>query len=237
MTEPRNSLRAAIDAADHADIDRAKAHEALERAKSMLEQTEAELATYADIDGEIANFLAGRLKAAIGAGELLPDLSALPTDLQGRRAKRAELAERVAAVSGVHAELTNDLKTSEQALERKRYEVELAVEAVVVEDAKAAAEVWLTDLAALAARYWQFEALSQRRIRNAPGEPTLPGVNPYRSLNYDAAVRKVAVQSRGVLTEDNAMLASRLREPAAAKVGAWIHALQKDPNAKLEDIV
>jgi hypothetical protein len=104
------------------------------------------------------------LRVAIATGGPSPDLGVLPEPLAEAKTKRGQAFEKLQAVRDVHGELAADLQTSENTVERSKYQLDLAVEAVVAEDAEALAVQWCR-------RFWVFDAVAGRKIRNDPDQP------------------------------------------------------------------
>jgi hypothetical protein len=173
------------------------------------------------------------MRLAIATGAASPELSALPEHLAEAKAKRAAAIDKLAAIRDVHAELAADLQTSEKAVDLAKYQLDLAVESVVGEDAKALADEWLADLADLQKRFWLFDALNGRRIRNHPDEPKQHFGTGNRPLKLDTSIYKIVIGSRGVITDDAAAGAIAEQQAKAVLVGEYIQELKKNPDAKL----
>jgi hypothetical protein len=141
--------------------------------------------------------------------------------------------EKLNAIRDVHAELSSDLHTSAKAVDLAKYHLDLAVELVVGEDAKELAKEWLADLADLQKRFWLFDALNGRKVRNHPDEPKQHFGTGVRPMKLDTSIHKIATRSRGVLTDDAAAGAIAEQQEKAVLVGEFVQALHRDPDAKL----
>jgi hypothetical protein len=229
-TSARDNLRAAIEALETAELAHAKAIEAEARASNMMSAAEVEVYSFHSLDADVTHHHAGKLRLAIVTGGATPDVGALPAHLQEAKAKRSAAIDKLAAIGAVHAELSADLGTSAMAVERKRYELDLAVEAVVVDDAEALAVQWLADLDDLRRRFWTFEAVAGRKVRLDPDEPLQHFSTGYRPLALGQMVAQITHRSRGVIGGDDAIAE---QQGKAVLVGEFVQALHKDPDAKL----
>jgi hypothetical protein len=229
----REKLREAIEAVEAAEIAHAKSIEAHARAKTMHDAAKADVASFADLDSKISHHNAGKLRVAIATGDAAPDLGTLPVHMAEAKAKRALAVEKLAAIGAVHAELAEDLKTSAKAVDLQKYQLDIAVESVVSEDVKEMADEWLADLADLQRRFWIFDALNGRRIRNHPEEPVQHCGTGNRPWKLDTSIHQIAIRSRGVLTDDAAAGAIAEQQSKAVMVGEYIQELRRNPEAKL----
>jgi hypothetical protein len=226
----RDNLRAAIEVVETAELGQAKSIEAHTRAQTMHDAAKADLASFDHLDAEIAHHHAGKLRVAIATGGAAPDLSQLPEHMAGAKAKRAAAIDKLGAISAVHGELAEDLQTSAKAVELEKYQLDLATESVVAEDAEAMAVKWLADPADLRKRFWMFDALSGRKIRLDPNEPKQHFGTGYRPMKLGTAIHEIVIRSRGVI--GNGDVTTEQREKALL-VGEYIVALHRDPDAKL----
>jgi hypothetical protein len=226
-------LRAAIEAVETAELAHAKSLEAEARAANMFAAAETDVKSFDSLDSDITAQHAGKLRIAIVKGAPSPALGALPEHLTEAKAKRSAAFEKLNAIRDVHAELSSDLHTSAKAVDLAKYHLDLAVESVVGEDAKELADKWLADLADLQKRFWLFDAINGRRIRNHPDEPKQHFGTGNRPLKLDASIHKIAINSRGVLTDDAAAGAIAEQQAKAVLVGELVQTLHKDADAKL----
>jgi hypothetical protein len=216
---------------DVVELAHAKAIEAHVRANTTHNAAKADVESFEHLDGVISSTNAGKLRVAIATGAASPDLGSLPEHLADERAKRTAAFEKLNAVHDVHAELAADLQTSEQAIERRKYELDLAIESVVAEDAEALAAEWLADLAALRKRFWTFEAISGRKIRNDPDlPPVISATGNVRPFHLGKAIHEIVIGSRGVIGGDDAITEQQAK---AVAVGEFVLALHKDDGAKM----
>jgi hypothetical protein len=233
MSEAREALRKAITAVQEVEADLAKSTEALDRSRTMQAAAEEELAGFAYLDGRIATHHSSRLKAAIAAGEGAPDFGVLPKDLQSLRTKRGTAIEKVEAIRRVTGELEADRQRSEKLVERRKYELDLAVEKVVAASAATLANIFVTDFRALVARHRELAVFLERRVRLDPDmlQPShaMP-MGGYRAMEFPAAVHD-AVRGCGLSGGEAPQTAERALEKPRAAVGAFIQRLRQDHEA------
>jgi hypothetical protein len=196
----------------------------------MNNAAKRDVAAFASLDADVKAHNAGKLRVAIATGAEAPDMTSLPEHLADKRAKRALAAEKLAALDGVLAELAADLQASAKTVERRKYELDLAVEAVVIEDAEALATEWLADLEDLRKRFWMFEALSGRKVRLDPDAPLRHFSTGYRPIKLGAAVHTITIKSRGVIGGEDTIAEQQAK---AVLVGEYIAALKRDAHATL----
>ena len=105
-------------------------------AKELLDDAEAQLSQFNDLDDLLANYGAAEIKAwASNGGSDGPSFN-LPPDLSARKIAREHARERVAAARGAHDVLTKELAAAKNVLIGAERKVSVAAQSVMIEDAE-----------------------------------------------------------------------------------------------------
>jgi len=114
-TERREALRIAIENRSTADVRRAKANAALDKAEALLAESENELRLHDDLDDQIARGRADAIAASLASGAA--PLLDTPKELAELVKRQAETRNRIAAVKSAVAKLRADAEAANQEYE------------------------------------------------------------------------------------------------------------------------
>jgi len=128
--DPRAALRTEIAARNAAAAMVRDATASVGRAKELVQEAEARLSAFGDVDGAIRAYRAAGMKAHALGGDK-PDTE-LPADLIARRQGYDQAQEHIDATSAAHDDLVCDLKAAEAKLKVADAEVSQAAIAVMV---------------------------------------------------------------------------------------------------------
>jgi hypothetical protein len=176
MTHSRDHLAAAHDELEQAKAAATKTLAAVQRGQAMQERCETDLANLANVDAEIAAHNAASIRDAIASGAVA-ELATLPAELLAKKGERDVVAERVVGVKAAIVELQAEHQKAVAAVDHAHYGVEIAVAAILKDEADAHAKAFLAAVKTLQEEHLRLSALALRQIRLAPGE--LPPAEAY----------------------------------------------------------
>jgi hypothetical protein len=233
MSDERDALRAAIGEAEGAKITLANTVAARDRAVAIEHAAIEEVERFASLDADIAAHHGNALKEAIVVAAPVPDLRSLPVELVEAKAQRETAREKVAAIKGVVQELTQDCRRAGMHVDRCAYQVELAIEKIIVAEADERARDFLDRLSDLRRAYWHLSGMVVRQVRIDPDDPRPPGsYAATRPINFSPAVGEVIRQQ--IVGDAEIREGSAVRQSAMHAVDAYVVRLRADSDARLE---
>jgi hypothetical protein len=134
-TDQRARLREAITAKEKSHDQYVRTAQAVAKANEMLRVAENDLAALGDIDADLAEFRAARIREA--ADEGLSASLDLPPELLERQGGKAEVERRIAEIGKAKAQLAAELDKARQKIANAQGAVEKAAQHVLVGHAAA----------------------------------------------------------------------------------------------------
>jgi hypothetical protein len=232
MTPEREALAAAIAAHGEAIGAADKARETLDRAQAFVDDLEAQVAQFGDLDVRIASSRAESIKRAMATG-------ATPTlepseELTAALLEKAEAEHKLSAARQALEALRGELDTANAAVKRAGLVKEWAAEKVLATELDGAAESFVARLSELRRDFYMLQFSMRQMVHRDPDAPK-PAViaGDLRPVVVSPAV--VAAVRENVLGDSEARGGMRVRDEVASHVRDYFTALKSDAGAVFGD--